>query len=101
MSYRMSYSQNRSIFHVSECFGSFHGAENDRVESIKSIDNKEEDLRFKYRSCSTIHSTCEYCGSQNLQEYDVWVEPEEDSLESELILRGVQQICGDCRAIQY
>ncbi len=91
------------MFHVSECFESIFGGENDIIDRIKQTDkeNKEEDLRFKYRLRSTIHTNCECCGSQNLQEYDVWVEPEEDSYKAEPILRDIRQVCGECRATQY
>jgi hypothetical protein len=94
MFYRQNNSYNRSIFHVSECFESLFGGENDVIDRIKQTDkeDKEEDLRFKY---------CECCGSQNIQEYDVWVEPEEDSYKAEPILSDVRQVCGECRAIQY
>jgi hypothetical protein len=94
---------NKQFFHISECFESFYEAKNYTIECPRLIDkeDKEEDIRFKYRTRSTIHSTCECCGSQNLQEFDVWIEPEEDSHKVEPILSDVRQICRDCRAVQY
>jgi ribosomal protein L32 len=92
-----------SMFHVSECLSSFCGVEYDLSNRIdpQEKEDEQEDLRFKYRLSKTNHTTCEYCGSQNLREYDIWHEANEDNHSGELILTDVQQVCLDCKASQH